>query len=168
MGPAETRQTMVDLTHLEAQLDTGHRISPGLARRLACEAGIIPAVLGGPSQVLDLGRKTRLHPEPQRIALAIQQGGCSAEGCDWPPGMCHGHHDIPFSNGSGTSLKNLASCSSTPHRSRCAYGIYSGFRLGPPARAGTIRSGMQGRFGATSRHARSSGAPVLSARGRGF
>ena len=29
-----------------AQLDTGHRISPGLARKLACEAGIIPAVLG--------------------------------------------------------------------------------------------------------------------------
>ena len=29
-----------------AQLDTGHRISPGLARRLACRAGIIPAVLG--------------------------------------------------------------------------------------------------------------------------
>jgi hypothetical protein len=38
-----------------AQLDTGHRISPGLARRLACRAGMIPAVLGSQSQVLDLG-----------------------------------------------------------------------------------------------------------------
>jgi hypothetical protein len=89
-----------------AQLDTGHRISPGLARRLACEAGFIPAVLGGPSQVLDLGRKTRFYTEPQRIALAIEQGGCTAEGCDWPPGMCHAHHDIPFSKGGATSLKN--------------------------------------------------------------
>ena len=89
-----------------AQLDTGHRISPGLARRLACRAGIIPAVLGGQSQVLDLGRKTRFHTAPQRIALAIEQGGCTAEGCDWPPGMCHAHHDTPWSSGGDTSVKN--------------------------------------------------------------
>jgi hypothetical protein len=30
-------------------LDTGHRIRPSMARRLACEAGILPAVLGGPT-----------------------------------------------------------------------------------------------------------------------
>ena len=89
-----------------AQLDTGHRISPGLARRLACRAGIIPAVLGGQSQVLDLGRKTRFHTAPQRIALAIEQGGCTAEGCDWPPGMCHAHHDTPWHQGGDTSVKN--------------------------------------------------------------
>src|SRR4051812_33969996 len=39
-----------------ALLDTGERISAATARRLACEAGIIPAVLGGTSEVLDLGR----------------------------------------------------------------------------------------------------------------
>ena len=89
-----------------AELDTGHRISPGLARRLACRAGIIPAVLGTRSQVLDLGRRTRFHTEPQRIALAIEQGGCTAEGCDWPPGMCHAHHDQPFSTGGDTTVKN--------------------------------------------------------------
>ncbi len=89
-----------------AQLDTGHRVSPGLARRLACQAGIIPAVLGSRSQVLDLGRRVRFHTEPQRIALALEQGGCTAEGCDWPPGMCHAHHDTPFSKGGNTSVKN--------------------------------------------------------------
>jgi hypothetical protein len=89
-----------------AQLDTGHRISPGLARKLACRAGIIPAVLGTKSQVLDLGRKTRFHTEPQRIALAIEQGGCTAEGCDWPPGMCHTHHTQPWSHGGNTDLRN--------------------------------------------------------------
>ena len=48
-----------------AHLDTGETISPGQARRLACEAGIIPAVLGGNSQVLDLGRGTALpHRSP--------------------------------------------------------------------------------------------------------
>jgi hypothetical protein len=89
-----------------AQLDTGHRISPSLARRWACEAGIIPAVLGSKSQVLDLGRKRRFHTKAQRIALAIEQGGCTAEGCDWPPGMCHTHHHQPWSQGGATDLTN--------------------------------------------------------------
>ena len=89
-----------------AQLDTGQPISPALARRLACQTGIIPAVLGSKSQVLDLGRKTRFHTEPQRIALLLEQGGCTAEDCDWPPGMCHAHHDQHFSNGGDTSVKN--------------------------------------------------------------
>jgi hypothetical protein len=89
-----------------AQLDTGTRISPTLARRWACEAGIIPAVLGGDSQVLDLGRKRRFHTKARRIALALEQGGCVVEGCDWPPGMCHTHHDQPWSTGGPTDLKN--------------------------------------------------------------
>ncbi len=87
-----------------AHLDTGVAISPSLARRLACEAGIIPAVLGGASQVLDLGRKNRFHNQPQRIALALEQGGCTALGCDWPPGMCQAHHDIPWHLGGHTNL----------------------------------------------------------------
>ena len=89
-----------------AQLDTGHRISPGLARKLACRAGIIPAVLGGKSEVLDLGRKRRFHTKAQRVALAIEQHGCTAEGCDWPPGMCHAHHHQPWSAGGDTSVNN--------------------------------------------------------------
>ena len=91
-----------------AALDTGERVSAGLARRLACEAGVIPAVLrrvlGGPSVVLDLGRKTRFHTEAQRIALALRDGGCTAEGCDRPSARCHAHHDVPFSRGGGTSV----------------------------------------------------------------
>jgi hypothetical protein len=89
-----------------AELDTGARISPSLARRWACEAGIIPAVLGGESQVLDLGRKRRFHTKAQRIALALEQGGCVVEGCDWPPGMCQVHHDQAWSEGGRTDLKN--------------------------------------------------------------
>jgi hypothetical protein len=87
-----------------AQLDTGVRISPGLARRLACQAGIIPAVLGSKSQVLDLGRKTRFFTEPQRIALMLQQGGCTAEGCDAPAAMTHAHHEDEWSTGGRTDL----------------------------------------------------------------
>ncbi len=88
-----------------ASLDAGERISAGEARRLACEAGIIPAVLGGASDVLDIGRKRRYHSEPQRIALALRDAGCTTIGCDRPPAMCHAHHDIPWSRGGPTDLK---------------------------------------------------------------
>jgi hypothetical protein len=85
-------------------LDTGETISAAQARRLACEAGIIPAVLGSPSQPLDLGRRTRFHTEPQRTAVMLRDRGCAAIGCDWPPGMCHVHHRNPWSAGGSTSV----------------------------------------------------------------
>ncbi|MEO5663707.1 MAG: DUF222 domain-containing protein [Nocardioides sp.] len=85
-----------------ASLDTGGRISAGQARRLACEAGIIPAVLGGTSEVLDLGRTRRFHTKAQRIAIAHRDGGCTADGCDLPPAACHVHHDLPWSRGGPT------------------------------------------------------------------
>lgn len=67
-----------------AGLDTGGHISAGEARRLACEAGIVPAVLGSKSVILDLGRKTRFHTEAQRIAIGLRDKTCRAEGCDRP------------------------------------------------------------------------------------
>lgn len=89
-----------------ATLSTGTRISAGRARMLACESGIAPVVLGGRSEVLDLGRAQRLFSPAQRRALEIEQGGCTAAGCDWPPGMCHAHHDVPWSRGGPTDKVN--------------------------------------------------------------
>ena len=87
-----------------ATLDTGGRISAAEARRLACRAGIIPMVLGGRSQVLDLGRKRRFHTEGMRLAMGVRDGGCTAEGCEAPPGLCHAHHDAAWSAGGHTNL----------------------------------------------------------------
>ena len=80
-------------------LDTGGRISATEARRLACSAGIIPMVLGGRGQVLDVGRKRRLHTEAMRLAMGVRDGGCTAVDCEVPPGLCHAHHDNPWSEG---------------------------------------------------------------------
>jgi hypothetical protein len=88
-----------------AGLSTGGRISAAQARRLACEAAIIPAVLGGKSQVLDLGRKRRFHTEAQRFAIALRDGPtCSTRGCDRPASQSHAHHDKAWSHGGGTSV----------------------------------------------------------------
>jgi hypothetical protein len=89
-----------------ASLDTGDRISAGEARRLACRAGIIPAVLGGPSMVLDLGRKRRFHSEAQRIAMGLRDGGCRAAGCDAPPALTEAHHTTMWSTGGATSVED--------------------------------------------------------------
>lgn len=99
-----------------ASLDTGTRISAGEARRLACEAGIIPAVLGGTSQVLDLGRTRRFHTPTQRLALALRDHGCTAEGCDLPPSACHAHHDTPWSHGGHTNLDDARLLCHRHHR----------------------------------------------------
>ncbi|WP_307822880.1 HNH endonuclease signature motif containing protein [Nocardioides salarius] len=87
-----------------ATLDTGDRISASTARRLACEAGVVPVVLGGKSQPLDVGRAKRYFTPAQRIAMGIRDGGCTARGCDAPPAMCHAHHDDPWSCHGHTDL----------------------------------------------------------------
>ncbi len=87
-----------------AVLDDGTRISASEARRLACEARIIPVVLGGDSVPLDIGRERRLYDRHQRIAMATRDTGCTAVGCDRPPSWCEAHHDLPWSEGGPTDL----------------------------------------------------------------
>ena len=85
-------------------LDTGGRLSATEARRLACSAGIIPIVLGGRGQVLDVGRRRRLHTEAMRLAMGVRDGGCTAVDCEVPPGLCHAHHDNGWAQGGHTNV----------------------------------------------------------------
>jgi hypothetical protein len=92
-----------------AHLDTGHPISPTLARRLACQAGVIPAVLDGQGAVLDLGPHVRFHTEKQRLAMALQQHGtCAVEDCDRPAWLCAGAHLKAHADGGHTSVQDGA------------------------------------------------------------
>ncbi|HET9516800.1 MAG TPA: DUF222 domain-containing protein, partial [Actinoplanes sp.] len=89
-----------------AAVETGHRGSAAEARRLACQAGIIPMVLGGDSMPLDLGRERRLFSKHQKIALDHTYGGCAAESCDLPPSRVEYHHSDPWHRGGRTDLKD--------------------------------------------------------------
>ena len=89
-----------------AHLDTGTTISAGEARRLACSAGLIPAVLGGRSVALDLGRESRLFSEAQRLATGLQHTTCTADGCQRPYAWCELHHRQPWSQGGKTNLSD--------------------------------------------------------------
>jgi hypothetical protein len=92
-----------------ARLDTGHPISPGTARRLAAQAGIIPAVLGSDDEVLNLGRTARFHTRPQRLAMIVQQHGtCAVQNCTRSAIGADGAHLIPWAHGGHTDLHHSA------------------------------------------------------------
>lgn len=83
------------------------RISASQARRLACTAMIIPAVLGGQSEILDMGRARRLFTPAQRKAMAVRDKQCRADGCTVPAAWCEAHHlENPWSRGGLTNLKD--------------------------------------------------------------
>lgn len=81
-------------------------LSPSTVRRLACEASIIPTVLGGRSEVLDLGRTERFFSRAQRRAIALRDGCCSFPGCTVPPQWCDIHHVLHWIDGGCTDLLN--------------------------------------------------------------
>lgn len=121
MGPAATTTMIVRIgldelmTGLgEAQIDGIEQpISAGTARRLAAEAEIIPTVLGGDSEVLDLGTSRRLFSRAQRLALAERDDGCAW--CSRPATHTEAHHiEWWKAHGGPTDLANgILLCS--PH-----------------------------------------------------
>ncbi|MFF5295965.1 HNH endonuclease signature motif containing protein [Paractinoplanes globisporus] len=97
-------------------LPNGERISAATVRRLACDARILPLVLGGTSQVLDAGRGRRLAHGALRRALTVRDGGCAFPGCDRPARWCDAHHLRSWSDGGPTDLDNLVLLCRHHHR----------------------------------------------------
>jgi len=124
-GDATTVFVTMTLDQLRAELATAGILdgeaatcmSAGELRRLACNAQVIPAVLGGKSEVLDLGRAQRLYNTPQRKALRLRDKRCRAEGCTVPAAWCEAHHLTPWASGGRTDLDaGTLLCSHHHHR----------------------------------------------------
>jgi hypothetical protein len=90
-----------------AVLDTGGRLSAAEARRLACDACVIPLVLGSDSMPLDVGRQHRLATAALRDALAQRDKGCAFPSCDRPPRYCQGHHIRHWLDWGETKIDNM-------------------------------------------------------------
>ena len=111
-GDATTLIVTVSLDDLRKELGTADlgpadKLTAGEVRRLACTAQIIPAVLDGKSEVLDLGRSSRLFKPAQRKAMIIRDRECRAEGCTIPAAWCEAHHwGRPWAEGGRTDLKD--------------------------------------------------------------
>ena len=119
VAPAE-RETrlpliMVTLDYHRLQADAvgagvtlaGAQLSAGELRRLACDADLLPAVLGAAGEVLDVGRTHRLVTAPIRTALTLRDRGCSFPTCSTPPESCEAHHILPWWQGGSTSVGNM-------------------------------------------------------------
>lgn len=85
----------------------GTPLPPSQVRQLLCDADLMPIVLGGQSEILDLGRSRRLVSPSIRAGLEVRDGGCVFPGCDKPPQGCHAHHIVPWWVGGPTDLSNL-------------------------------------------------------------
>lgn len=86
------------------------------ARKIACDADIIPVVLGGQGEILDLGRTQRLFTAKQRKALIARDQGCAFPTCTMPAHWTEAHHIQPWSHGGTTSTDNgILLCSHHHH-----------------------------------------------------
>ncbi|WP_446665492.1 DUF222 domain-containing protein [Flexivirga sp. B27] len=95
---------------------TGEVLDTAAARRLACDADVVPVVLGTASEPLDVGRTKRLVTKGIRTAVTLRDRGCTFPGCDRPPTFCEIHHIVPWSSGGVTSLLNSAMLCTTHHQ----------------------------------------------------
>ena len=145
-APAEVagprRQVVLHVHLSEAAL--GDTISVAALRRLACDAEIVPAVLGSHGEVLDVGRTQRLVTNGIWKALTLRDKHCRFPGCRRMPLACDAHHLHHWADGGDTSLDNLVLLrlsheSSTSAKSRCQPKTWDGWpkrvRPGPRAAA---------------------------------
>ena len=103
---------MAPMAHCE--LDNGPALSADTARRLSCDASLVP-MLNGPKGALDVGRKTRAIPPSLRRALDARDHGCQFPGCnnrEW----VDAHHITHWARGGETKLDNLVLLCGHHHR----------------------------------------------------
>jgi hypothetical protein len=101
---------------IRAEVAYAGRISRATLERMACDWDISRIIMDGPSEVLDLGRSTRVPSDKQFKALVARDGHCQAPGCNLPWQYCQPHHTVWWIEGGNTDLKNLKLLCSYHHR----------------------------------------------------
>ncbi|SDK86826.1 HNH endonuclease [Nocardioides sp. YR527] len=121
-GHGTTVFITMSLDQLRADLGTaalgfdGEQITAAEARRMACNADLVPVVLGTDSEILDLGRTARLAYPVQHRALRLRDKCCQAEDCDAPAAWTEAHHLKPWSEDGKTDLANMVLLCPSDHR----------------------------------------------------
>ncbi len=81
-------------------------VPAAIVRKIACDADIIPVLLGSQGRILDIGRTTRIFPPHIRKAITARDQGCAFPGCTIPAPWCEAHHITYWSHGGTTSTDN--------------------------------------------------------------
>ena len=90
-----------------ALTETGQPLSAGTIRKLACDAQLIPILLGAHSEPLDVGRATRTIPTSIRRALIVRDKHCAFPSCTRPARWANAHHITHWADNGPTALNNL-------------------------------------------------------------
>ena len=85
----------------------GFVLDPFAVSQLACDASVTRIVFGPNSEVLDVGRKTRVVPAGLRRAVVARDRHCVRRGCGRSAKWCDVHHIVPWSEGGETVIDNL-------------------------------------------------------------
>ncbi len=88
-----------------ADLDGKVSLSAATARRLACDCAVLPVVMDSKSQVLDVGRRTRIISPQLRLAIDLRDRHCRFPDCEAP--IQDIHHIVFWANGGRTDRENL-------------------------------------------------------------
>jgi hypothetical protein len=99
-----------------AELDHVGPVAGDVARRLACDASVMRVVLAGPSEPLEVGRRTAVIPASLRRAVIVRDQHCRFPGCDRPHAWCDAHHAVHWADGGATDLGNLLLLCRRHHR----------------------------------------------------
>jgi hypothetical protein len=115
-------QLLVTVTLRELQQGLGSALMPmsgpvpvRAIRGTACDAGIVPVLLGGKGQILDVGRTQRTVPRRLRLALHARDKGCVFPGCTRPGPWTEAHHVRHWADGGRTSVDNCCLLCSYHH-----------------------------------------------------
>ncbi|WP_249777328.1 HNH endonuclease signature motif containing protein, partial [Arthrobacter sp. C9C5] len=81
-------------------------VTAATIRKIACDADIIPVLLGSRGRILDVGRTSRIFPPHIRKAITARDQGCAFPGCTIPAPWCEAHHITYWSTGGSTSTNN--------------------------------------------------------------
>ena len=100
---------------LAASLDDGTHVSAETLRRVACDGGLVAAVVDEHAGVLDVGRRTRAIPTAIKRALWLRDKGCRFPGCA-NHRFVDGHHIRHWLHGGRTALDNLLLLCTFHHR----------------------------------------------------
>jgi hypothetical protein len=78
--------------HSLCETEDGVPLPVDTVRRMCCDAEILPVVLGGEGEVLDVGRSRRTVNRAQRRALRSMHRTCAHPDCTVPFSACPIHH----------------------------------------------------------------------------
>jgi hypothetical protein len=85
----------------------GQVIDMDTIRQLACDCTTTRVVWDPPSEILDVGRRTRRIPASMRRAVVIRDRGCVWKGCQRFQQWCDVHHLRSWIDGGETKVSNL-------------------------------------------------------------